>query len=342
MPAVNPEILIKEVRPASWASLSQTVPISIEKNPEVIEKLNKLAASGFSPTSINTYLACPLKYYFNFVLKLGEPEEADETIDYRTLGNVIHKVLQDFYEPFIGQMPHKRDFEQMQTKAAVAIAETLKEEFPGGDVTSGRNLLIVKVANVWINRFLELEATGNYDTKSGDRILALELSMKAPLQLDLPETGTREIILKGTADRIDQIGGITRIIDYKTGKVDASELKPKTVESLFQPSAKPKEKAFQLMFYLLLAGKTPTIPVVSGTTVAGIISFRSLKEEFLPLILPGNDQQAALHEFETGLKNTLTNIFDTAIPFTQTDLKEHCTLCPFKTICHKTEEKKGW
>ena len=96
------------------------------------------------------------------------------------------------------------------------------------------------------------------------------------------------------------------------------------------------------MFYLLLAVKTPAIHAGSGTLAAGIISFRSLRDEFLPLILPGNDQQAALQEFETGLKNTLSDILDTSLPFTQTELKEHYTLCPLKTICHKTEEKKGW
>jgi CRISPR/Cas system-associated exonuclease Cas4 (RecB family) len=342
MPAVNPEIMITEVRPSSMATINQPFPISIEKTPEIVEKLNKLAGSGFSPTSLSTYLACPLKYYFQFVLRLGEPGEADETIDYRTLGNVIHKVLQDFYTPFTGKMPQKSDFEQMQAKAADAIAEKLKKEFPGGDVTSGRNLLIVKVANVWINRFLSLEAGSNYNMEAGDRILALEESLKTMLQLDLPGNEVKEIVLKGYADRIDHIRGITRIIDYKTGKVDAAELKPKTVESLFEPSARPKEKAFQLLFYLFLAGKSPIINNGSSNVEAGIISFRSLKEEFLPLIIPGNDQHAVLQEFEQGLKNLLAEIYEPSVPFAQTELEEHCSLCPFKTICHKTEEKKGW
>ncbi len=342
MPSVNPEIIISEVRPSSLATINEPVPISIEKTPAIVEKLNKLAESGFAPTSLSTYLACPLKFYFNFVLRLGEPDEADETIDYRTLGNVIHKVLQDFYTPFIGRIPLKSDFGQMLAKTETAIAETLKKEFPGGDVTTGRNLLIVKVANVWINRFLNLEAGNNYDPAFGDRILALEEPLKAMLHVDLQGNGVKEILLKGYADRIDHIGGITRIIDYKTGKVDSTDLKPKSVESLFEHSAKPKEKAFQLMFYLLLAGKSPAIVTEPGNAEAGIISFRSLKKEFLPLILPGTDSINTLREFENRLKDTLTEIFDPTQPFDQTELKEHCNLCPFKSICHKTEEKKNW
>jgi CRISPR/Cas system-associated exonuclease Cas4 (RecB family) len=342
MPVVNPEIMIKEIRPSAQAAMNQPATISIEKTPEIVEKLNQLAESGFSPTSLSTYLACSLKYYFMFVLRLGEPEEADETIDYRTLGNVIHKVLQDFYTPFTGQMPKKSDFEQMQAKAADAIAEKLNKEFPGGDVTSGRNLLIVKVANVWINRFLNLEASSNYDTKAGDRVLALEEKLKTHIIIDLPGNEMKEIVLKGYADRIDHILGITRIIDYKTGKVEASDLKPKTVESLFEPSAKPKEKAFQLLFYLFLEWKSPILSNGSNNVEAGIISFRSLKEEFLPLIIPGNDKHAALEAFEQGLKNLLAEIYEPSLPFNQTEMEEHCSLCPFKTICHKTEERKGW
>ncbi|NTW23953.1 MAG: hypothetical protein HGA37_04585 [Lentimicrobium sp.] len=342
MPAVNPGIKINEIKPTSHASLNQPLPIVVNKTPEVILKLKSLADKGFAPTSLNTYLACSLKFYFSYVLRLGEPEEADETIDYRTLGIVIHKVLQDFYTPFIGRVPQKSDYEKMREESAHAIAEALNEKFPGGNVTSGRNLLIVKVANVWINRFLELEAASTYDFKSGDQLLALEETLKSSIQIDGIENEVLTINLKGVADRIDRIGGVTRIIDYKTGKVEASELKPKTVESLFEQSAKPKEKAFQLLFYLFLADKTPAISGLSSRVEAGIISFRSLKDEFMSLLLPGNDLDTALQDFKTGLNNLFTEIFDEKAPFVQTTQKEHCTLCPFKTICHKTEGKRQW
>jgi len=341
MPSVNPDISLKEIKPSARAIITEALPITVDKTSEINDKLIQLAKKGFSPTSLNTYLACRLKFYFTYILGLGEPEEADETIDYRTLGIVIHHVLQNFYTPFIGGFPLKSDFSNMREQAGDAIMEALKKEFPGGDVSSGRNLLIVKIANVWINRFLQSESEES-GTSGNSLIIGLEDQLRANLMIELQDGTALEILLKGFADRIDQVGGITRIIDYKTGKVSATDLKPKTVESLFEASSKPKDKAFQLLFYLLLASNDQNIKHLSANAEAGIITFRSLKDGFLPLVLPGNDNNLVLQEFESRIKTLLEEIYNSEIPFIQTTIKEHCMLCPFKSICHKTEEKVNW
>lgn len=340
IPGINSGIKITETKPSAPAEVRKPVAIEIEKTPEILEKLRLLAVSGYSPTSLNTYLTCPLKFYFTRILNLGEPEDTDETIDHRTLGVVIHEVLQNFYEPFRGSFPEPADYLKMQQEAPEAIMASLKKHFPGGEVEHGRNLLIVRVANVWISRFLAKETEENY--KSGNRILGLEESLEMILSVDLADAEIMDVKLKGFADRIDRSDGIIRIIDYKTGKVDAADLKPKSVEALFESSPRPKEKAFQLMFYLLLASRDTRIPGLSDEASAGIISFRSLKDGFMPLILPDNNPKTALNDFENHLKYLLTEIYNREIPFTQTTHEEHCSLCPFKSICHKTEEKKAW
>jgi len=340
MPGINSGIKITETKPSAAAEIREPVAIEIEKTPEILEKLRLLAASGYSPTSLNTYLTCPLKFYFTRILNLGEPEDTDETIDHRTLGVVIHEVLQKFYEPFRGTFPDQAGYQKMQQEATEAIRSSLRKHFPGGEVEHGRNLLIVRVANVWISRFLALEAEEN--SKSGNVIMGLEESLEMLLPVDLAGAEIREVKLKGFVDRIDRTDGIVRIIDYKTGKVEAADLKPKSVEALFEPSARPKEKAFQLMFYLLLASRNTRIPELSDHAMAGIISFRSLKDGFMPLILPDTNAKTTLSDFENRLKNLLTEIYNREIPFTQTTHGEHCSLCPFKSICHKTEEKKAW
>ncbi len=342
-PAVNPDIRFHDVRTGLPARAGMAAPIRIAKSPEVMAILDKMASSGFAPTSLNTWLSCPLRFYFSFVLRLGEPDEPSETIDHRTLGNVIHKVLQDFYTPFTGSMPHEADYTRMLASAGDAIARTLQQEFEGGDVTTGRNLLIVEVARVWIRRFLQLEADAlKQPGAAHNYIRALEHPLKSTIRVEIPGEEPREIVLKGFADRIDQVNGRTRIIDYKTGRVDAAELRLKSVAALFEPTAKPAEKAFQLMMYLYLASRQPDLNIPAAELDAGIISFKSLSNEFMPLNLSGTDLNAAINEFESGIHDILTGIYDTTLPFGQTPIKEHCQLCPYKSICHKTEEKRGW
>ncbi|MBW6490389.1 MAG: PD-(D/E)XK nuclease family protein [Lentimicrobium sp.] len=333
---------ISEIGTVNDTRLNRSSALFIEKNEIVFSRLLELAEKGLSPTTLNQYLTCPLRFYFSTVLGLGETEEIEETIDFRTLGTVVHEVLQDFYSPFKGSFPLKHDFRLMLEKAPEAIASTMLKHYPGGDIKSGRNLLIVKVAETWIRRFIEMEASGDFRPEKGDYLLFTEKKMESKIQIKTADNHSLGIKIKGTADRIDTIAGIRRIIDYKTGKVEARELKIKSVNELFEPSAKQKEKAFQLMFYLLLANKDEENGSDAGITQAGIISFRSIQSGFRPLEITEQDNSSAMAEFEAGLIKLCNEIFDPETAFTQTNRKEDCYLCPFKGICHKTEEKKGW
>ncbi|HOP14268.1 MAG TPA: PD-(D/E)XK nuclease family protein, partial [Lentimicrobium sp.] len=100
-----------------------------------------------------------------------------------------------------------------------------------------------------------MEAETGYNPANGDHLIALEKELTAPLTIDVPGQGKITVTLKGTADRIDRVNGHTRIIDYKTGKVEARSLKINDVASVFEPAKEIKEKAFQLLFYLYLAGR---------------------------------------------------------------------------------------
>ncbi|HSM63078.1 MAG TPA: PD-(D/E)XK nuclease family protein, partial [Gillisia sp.] len=76
---------------------------SIIKTPEVIEKLKQLAARGFSPSALTTYIRNPLDFYKQYVLSIRDTEEVEETVAYNTLGTVVHDTLEAFYAPFIGK-----------------------------------------------------------------------------------------------------------------------------------------------------------------------------------------------------------------------------------------------
>ena len=130
----------------------------------------------------------------------------------------------------------------------------------------------MSVAKKYIRNFVNLEKN---DILSGKaiKILALEETLQIEHQvpgLEFP------VGLKGIADRIDQVEGITRIVDYKTGRVSKSELNLKTWEDLILDEK--NSKSFQVLFYAFLYRKTrdPDTEISSG-----IYSFKNLKEGFL-------------------------------------------------------------
>lgn len=342
LPRFNPGVKIRELKLSQGTTLTTANPISIEKNEQTRLILKEISTRGFSPTALNTYLNCPLRFYFSYILKTGEPEEAEETMDYRTLGNIVHEVMYAFFLPLIGQVPGKAALTQLQDQVISAIESAVKKHFDGGDINTGRNLLIIKVAEVWIRRLIAAEISEAATRPELLTIVALEKILEKELVLQDPANGDITVKLRGTADRIDRIGNLLRVIDYKTGKIKPGELKLKSTGDLFDRTKTAKEKAFQLMFYMMLTNNHKEIRQSFPDLQSGILSFRSLSEGFMPLVIEGTNTETAILEFEEGLTGLLGEIFDTNIPFSQTLKKEHCTICPFKSICHKTEGTLQW
>ncbi len=54
-------------------------------------------AQIISPSAINTYINCGLKYYYTYVKEIKEPDELSDSIDKRILGNILHKTMEIIY-----------------------------------------------------------------------------------------------------------------------------------------------------------------------------------------------------------------------------------------------------
>lgn len=247
-------------------------------------------------------------------------------------------MLQQFYGPFIHSFPLKHDFEAMKAKTEAALAVEFEKEFPGTDTQKGYNLLISKVANTWIEGFLNQEADAGYNPEKGDHLIALETDLSATLEITGTDNAPSTVKLMGYADRIDRVNGRTRIIDYKTGKVEERDLKVTDPGELFLQQKTTNDKVFQLMFYLLLSEHES---FATGLPDSGIISFRNLQKGFLPLKFVKIEATEAMEAFRDGVKRLVEEILNPDIPFTQTPFKEQCAYCPFQAICNRFE-KKGW
>ncbi len=309
--------------------------IIINKSPQILDILNTYLQKGCSASALNIYRNCSLQFYFRYIVGLEETEKIEETIEASTLGTVIHDVLQKLYAPLKRKIVLPSDIESMMLKVNTLIADSFKENYQGGDINYGKNLLIVKVANIFIQKFLKREIKFINDLRNrGDELIIEDVERKFMTDFRFAKDNLNyNIRLKGIFDRVDSVGDSVRIIDYKTGKVIQSELKFKDWEDLLHETK--FDKCFQLLFYSYIYWKSKPVDVSQLTP--GIISFRNLRQGFLNIELPEKSEfsEDVLLQFESILKDILLDMLNPEVAFFQTTQEENCKYCTFNSICNR-------
>jgi CRISPR/Cas system-associated exonuclease Cas4 (RecB family) len=337
----NPNITIEdEILVTSPLQTFSLPDLRVPKTDGVLEMLMKKAETGFSPTSLNNYIQCTLKFYFQDLLGLREEKELEETIDSQVLGLAIHETLEKLYRPYQGALLTQVAIDVMIPIYQATLDGAFKKKFKGSDLAYGKNLLLVKVAGILVKKFLEKEKKLIIELGTeGKTIIVtfLEKLQTGKIRIRF-EDQDMEVKLKGFVDRIDRIGEEWRIIDYKSGSVASSDLKFKEWSELKENS--DKAKAVQLYMYALLFANERTEKTVKIR--AGIISLRKLNEGFLQVhsLSSGENKETLLSEedltaFENILKEILEEIYDFSIPFMQTEDVKRCENCDFVNLCNR-------
>ncbi len=330
LPKYNPSLVIEEkVYNFKKISPQNQFEIKIEKDADVLARLNEKAVSGFSPTAINTYVQCPLKFYFKHLAKIPEPDHQENFIDDRIVGNIIHHCLHELYTPLIGKPIQSSDLKAIESKLTAEIFVHAQKQVPNQTLDSGQNLLTLKAIEKYLQSFLAEEQKRlqkNREQKGNWSILHLEEKLERKLRL--PEQDT-EINVIGYADRIDRWNKLIRVWDYKTGNVEAKSLNKLPFENLFNQAK--HDKIIQLLTYVwMLKEKYPKSEIQSG-----ILALRNVNKSYL--FLENRENQALEEEsielFEHLFIEFFTEIFDKNIPFSQTEEKTNCQYCPYINIC---------
>ena len=338
MPAWNPNIIIKEqiiALPPAKDDLDHE--ISITKTPGIMQKLDEIAGGkGFSPSALSQYIRCPLLFYFRHIAGIKETEKLEETIEANTLGTVVHEVLQNLYQEqqLEGKVLEPENIAKMQGRVEALTRESFEKNYTGGDITSGKNLLLYRVALRFVQNFIAREKDFLEELQQQGSLLTYikaEQEMKGTIQVVL-NGETKTINIRGFADRIDSVNGVTRVIDYKTGRVEDKELKLKEWAEVI--SDMEKGKSFQLLMYALLHRQS----YGNSEVVPGIISLRNLSKGLFTLLYPGGKDAIsaeAVDAFENELKSLLQEIFNPDIPFTRTPEEKNCINCDFRVVCNR-------
>jgi len=286
-------------------------PISVAKSESVMERLKEIAITGFSPSALTSYIRNPIEFYFQKVLRIREVEEVEENIALNTLGTIIHETLKALYEPFIGKFISENDILNCFKLLDDEVLKQFKLVYKEGEIKKGRNLLAFEVAKRNVSNFLRMELE-SIKNDEAIQIIALEQTFEREFvhpKLPFP------ILIKGNVDRIEQRDGKIRIIDYKTGKVEKSNVVLKTWNGLTQELK--NDKIIQVLAYAFMFEKE-----AGGLPIeVGIISFKNLKSGFLPFGFKEDKDLKAivtseiLNSYLDEIANLLSEIFDIAIPF---------------------------
>ena len=320
---------------------SAVPPISVQKTAEVEKLLSDFLFGGpraLSASAINTYLDCPLKFYFSVLEQIQEEDEITETVERDVFGSILHKVMEDLYAPFKGKLV-TADLLKLLRKDQPLLTGTIARAFaelffksPVVRPLEGENFLTGEMIRKYAEKILEQDARF-----TPFHYIESEKKVRATITL----SDRRIVQLKGFIDRVDSLDRVLRIVDYKTG---SGKLEFESVEGLFDKEAKDRPKAVMQVF--LYAWMYQQLPEYTGMPIQPAIYYlRTLfQRSFDPVVEQKkgrgkadkvNSFQDFASDFEDKLRQCLDEIFDLDIPFTQTETGKACAYCSFRGLCGK-------
>ena len=319
---------------------SHTKKLSGKNTPEVMEiLLNRFSADrSLSPSALNMYIVCRYKFFLRYIAGLPEPDEVSEEIDSRLFGNIFHRAAEELYNHTQGILTGEWFDKKIKDNPAIesAIRKAFASEYFKIDESESRRIEFDGHARI-VFGFVRsyLKQLLNYDKQ----FIPIEIiSLEEKYVWNFPvNLGSRQVKIPigGIIDRLDRAGGRLRAIDYKTGNVKS--LSFKDVDSLFDGTLKEtKKEAFQALLYCLVLKKTR----FSKEDVSpGIYAVRKLFDNSFSPELKYNSNPLLFEtiesEFEERLGNLIQEIFSEGAEFLQTEVTAHCSMCPYKIICHR-------
>ncbi|MEL6558814.1 MAG: PD-(D/E)XK nuclease family protein [Bacteroidota bacterium] len=332
---------VKEKVLANKAELSEAKPIEIAKDERVQRTLSGYLAGGrsrFSPSALNTYLDCKLRFYFRYVAKLYTHDEVSEEMDAAMFGNILHRAMEILYENLTKKrkpaIVQPADFFTLRSSVDGAITLAFRDYYhlPKSRklILEGRNLVMYEVMKDFIGKVIDHD-----ESYAPFEIIALEGGSRQGYKLDYALNDGRKVGLKGIIDRIDRKNGKVRVIDYKSGKDDRNI---GSREAFFdRDSYKRNKAAMQTFYYAMLyinkhGDGEPIKP--------GIFNMRELfQDNFDESLMDGDepllDIRQYMEEFKADLGALLEEIFDPNDPFTQTEDPDKCRWCDYNGICRR-------
>lgn len=317
--------------------------ITVPKTPEMLMRLAESHNDKYhylSPTALNCYLTCPLKFYFTYIGGMRDEDEVSSVVDPRYFGNIFHRAAELLYTPAIGKIVTASMLENVEKSKIYEqyVNQAFNENFfhsgAGAKATYNGEQLIKRDILLQYMRQLII-----CDKQHPFTILGLEENVSRQVTIHIPHKKTISVTIGGKIDRRDTLDlkngqpEYTRIVDYKTG---GSPQTFRNVEQLFIPSPQRPDKILQTFIYAFLA-----LEECHGDNLIPALFFvhkSSREKEYRPEIQL-NKQPVIYNEyhqeFKENLQALLSEIFDPGRPFEQAEDNSSCGYCPFVHLCRR-------
>ena len=311
-PRKNPNSKIREINVSPKPQAHPIQPTSIPVTEDIRKKMRDKLEHRLSASALNLYLACPLSFYYRYVIGLKEEESFQEKIEDHTLGNLVHESLKHLYLPFLQKELVAEDLKSILKKVDEVLTLEFKNQVHTVAVT-GNHKLTYEVAKKFIQHQIQHDLA---DVKKDNKILILQLeedhSCAVPLKIN--DALEVNIHLFGKIDRIDERNGTLRIIDYKTGGTTAADLKNKKIEQLLKNGS---PKSVQLMLYKYMYWRNTGKEVDSG-----IFSLKNISSGYLKL-----ENDTWKEDFENLLKLVAHQMLEETANLEHNAASEYCSFC---------------
>jgi ATP-dependent helicase/nuclease subunit B len=335
---------------AQDSDLKTSSDLVLEKDELMLTALRGVLERGLSPSALNEYISCTLKFYFSRLARFQENEEVEEALGTDGFGTVVHDSLEQLLKPF--ELAKRdltaADLPELLQKVPAEVQRQLRQEEADRQARpdDGLNHVLGQVAVRLIRKYLE--SLPHQPGVLPLRIAAQETAMVATVFAEVPGRATTlPVRILGRADRIDALpDGRRRVVDYKTGLVERRELnlrgtqKPltaaETVERLLTESSSGADKVRQLWLYRFMLESDEFNPAPPGSEAA-IMSLRKIDEGLLmaPLdfITEGTGEPDFLKASAELVARLARRVLDPAEAIRKTDDIAKCEYCPYRGIC---------
>ena len=342
----SPHDIVREYLEAGQ-SPQQRRAIRIEKTEEVVERMCRTydtclhPKALFSPSALNTYLDCRLKFYFRYIAGLKTPDEVSAEIDSALFGTLFHRSAEQVYLELTahGKDIGKKELEELlkdKVKLQSYVDNSFKEIFFHAQKDerpeyNGTQLIHAKVIASYLQQLLR-----NDLQYAPFRMEGMEQSVSEVMEIDTPQ-GRLTVRIGGTIDRMDVKGETLRIVDYKTGGMPKT---PENIGQLFIPAENRPGYIFQTFLYAAIVCRKQPLKVAPSL----LYIHRAASESYSPVIEMGPARQPktpvnnfAFYEddFRERLQALLKEIFDPAEPFSQTEHEKLCDYCDYRRLCKR-------
>ena len=296
--SVNKNILI------SKTPVKQSVEPSYSKTKLVQEKLSSIVENGISASMLCLYAMDQIKFFETYILGLKE-EKIEETIASSTIGNIVHDSLEIIYKGYVGKRLKIEDLEKMNKLVSTTVKDVIKNYMREENNNKGKNVIIIETVKKYVERVIEIDRKV-VENENDLRIIAVEKEFETEIK-----DGSKKYKIRGKIDRVDQVNGELRVIDYKSGKkISRRDVTIKENDEI------TKEKGIynlQLLIYMLGTEKE-----FKGKKIkSGIINLKNISDGVLEGIFNGETSLGSneLNNYKVLIIDLITRILDKNLMF---------------------------